>query len=73
MSQALTTCDELQIGYLLKSQDGHFVATLPVKDSGARFAHRRVFSDAGYPRGYAMAGLYFCVSQPVELRPRGVT
>ncbi|WP_419794537.1 DUF4329 domain-containing protein [Pseudomonas palleroniana] len=73
LSQALTTCDELQVGYLLKSQDGHYVATLPIKDSGARFAHRRVFSDAGYPLGYAMAGLYFCVSQPVELRPRGVT
>ncbi|WP_248732284.1 DUF4329 domain-containing protein [Pseudomonas sp. MWU13-2517] len=71
LSSTLTTCDELQLGYLLKSQDGHFVATLPIKDSGARFAHRRVFSDAGYPRGYTMAGLYFCVSQPIELSPRG--
>ncbi|NVZ18812.1 DUF4329 domain-containing protein [Pseudomonas costantinii] len=64
--------EELSFGYLLKStQNGNYTATLPIVDGGARFAHRRVFSDAGYPYRYEMAGLYFCVPQQADFQPKG--
>lgn len=66
------TRDELSFGYVLKStQTERYVATLPVKDAGAKFAHRRVFSDAGYPYRHEMAGLYFCVPQRGDFQPGG--
>lgn len=68
----VTTRSELSFGYLLKSaQNGHFTATLAVADSGAQFAHRRVFSDAGYPYRHELAGLYFCVPQHADFHPSG--
>jgi hypothetical protein len=70
--QQVTTRAELSFGYLLKSmKNGNFTATLPVADRGARFAHRRVFSDVGYPYRYEMAGLYFCVPQHADFHPAG--
>ncbi|OIN51926.1 hypothetical protein BLL37_19220 [Pseudomonas azotoformans] len=64
------TRSELQFGYVLESTStGHFIATLPITDAGANLAHRRVFSDAGYPHRYALGGLYLCAPQVSEVVP----
>ncbi|RQO59120.1 hypothetical protein DBR46_07300 [Pseudomonas sp. KBW05] len=66
----VTARNVLSFGYLLKSrQNGRYVATLPVPEDGAKFAHRRVFSDAGYLYRHDMAGLYFCVPSDGGLPP----
>lgn len=63
---------ELRFGYVLKARhNGQYTATLPVSDAGSRLARRRVFSDAGYPYGYQLAGLYLCVSRPAGFYPEG--
>lgn len=62
----------LSFGYVLKSrQNGQYTATLPVADAGSRLARRRVFSDAGYPYGYQLAGLYLRVAQSAGFYPEG--
>lgn len=62
----------LQFGYVLQAiGNGHFVATLPVTDDGSDLAHRRVFSDAGYPYRYELCGVYLCGPHNDELRPAG--
>ncbi|MHA4965543.1 DUF4329 domain-containing protein [Pseudomonas extremorientalis] len=61
---------EFQFGYVLEStSNGHFIATLPVEDGGSSLAHRRVFSDAGYPYRYKLAGLYLCAQSSSDVAP----
>lgn len=70
--QQVVRRDSLAFGMLLKSSTAQrFVATLPVADDGSKFAHRRVFSDAGYPYGHELAGVYFCVPSIDDFHPPG--
>ena len=64
--------DEAQFGYVLQSSgNGHFVATLPVTESGSDLAHRRVFASAGYPYRYELGGLYLCGLHWGDIQPGG--
>ena len=64
--------DEAQFGYVLQSSgNGHFVATLPVTESGSDLAHRRVFASAGYPYRYELGGLYLCGLYWGDIQPGG--
>lgn len=63
---------QLMFGYVLKSMDnGSYVATLPVSDGGSKLARRRVFSSAGYPYRYGLAGMYICVPEQADFYPAG--
>ncbi|MGF6096295.1 DUF4329 domain-containing protein [Pseudomonas sp. 18175] len=61
---------ELQFGYVMQAKgNGHFVTTLPVTDAGSNLAHRRVFSEAGYPHGHELAGIYVCGPMVDDFHP----
>ncbi|MDQ0650961.1 DUF4329 domain-containing protein [Pseudomonas cedrina] len=63
---------ELQFGYVLQAMGKEqFVATLPVTDDGSGLAHRRVFSDAGYPHRYELGGMYICGAYTEDFHPGG--
>lgn len=63
---------ELQFGYLLQAMGKEqFVATLPVTDDGSDLAHRRVFSDAGYPHRCELGGMYLCGAYTEDFHPGG--
>ncbi|WP_411381337.1 DUF4329 domain-containing protein [Pseudomonas sp. MPB26] len=63
----------LQFGYVLQAMGKEqFVATLPVTDDGSGLAHRRVFSDAGYPHRYELSGMYICGAYTEDFHPGGL-
>ncbi|WP_157697321.1 DUF4329 domain-containing protein [Pseudomonas cedrina] len=63
---------ELQFGYVLQAMGKEqFVATLPVTDDGSGLAHRRVFSDAGYPHRYELGAMYLCGAYIEDFHPGG--
>jgi hypothetical protein len=63
---------QTRFGYVLKARhNGQYTATLPVADAGSGLSRRRVFSDAGYPYGYSLAGLYLRVPQRADFYPQG--
>ncbi|MGY2293304.1 DUF4329 domain-containing protein [Pseudomonas sp. SDO528_S397] len=56
---------------LVAAQGGQFVATLPVAEGGSSFAHRRVFSDAGYPYRHTLSALYLRLPERADFHPTG--
>ncbi|MDY7530641.1 hypothetical protein RGV33_02930 [Pseudomonas sp. Bout1] len=65
---------KLSVGVILKSSDnGHFVASSPVKGDDLKFNLDRVFISANLPLGYALHGLYVRLPTHASARlPQGV-
>ena len=60
---------ELRYGYILKSANDHWIASLPVKVHNLRLSPDQVFFRGQLPTGWTIQGLYLCAPtrQPDEL------
>lgn len=60
---------ELRYGYILKSANDHWIASLPVKVHNLRLSPDQVFFQGQLPTGWTIQGLYLCAPtrQPDEL------